>query len=105
MSPKIIYLECKTNGSNKFYEIKIIQQQQVFKVWTRWGKIGKKGQTKLNITLSYLTDAIEHTNDLRTSKIAKGYYEKIEETSKPIKELRPKTQEELRLERFIKILE
>ncbi|KAM8916475.1 protein mono-ADP-ribosyltransferase PARP3 [Spinachia spinachia] len=36
------------NNNNKFYVIQVIKDQSCYYTWTRWGRVGERGQSKLN---------------------------------------------------------
>ncbi|KAF2788790.1 poly polymerase 2 ADP-ribosyltransferase 2 [Melanomma pulvis-pyrius CBS 109.77] len=47
-----------SNNNNKFYRIQLLHNQGDFKTWTRWGRVGDRGQTAV-LGSGSLTDAMK----------------------------------------------
>jgi len=84
------YFECKTEGSNKFWNIRKVE---TIKFETRWGKIGTLGTIKAKIFTNNYHRNMAY-NKLIQSKLVKGYIEINKEVkTKPLLFL-VKTEEE-----------
>lgn len=104
---EIMHLECKGSGSNKFYDLELVQGEAAsnhkFEVIARWGRIGTKGsyQTKGSFnTRKVAADLIEY---MINQKISKGYKLIQKTIVTPPKKKKPPQEESLK--RFSDILE
>ncbi|OTB06558.1 hypothetical protein M426DRAFT_9690 [Hypoxylon sp. CI-4A] len=57
-----------SNNNNKFYRLQLLRSvRNQFKIWTRWGRVGERGQRKI-IDTENLTGALSEFNDKFKSK-------------------------------------
>ena len=63
-----------TANANKFYKIQCIKtsqesQSDEFMVWTRWGRVGETGQSKIKIETYYEDEAVKEFNKTLKAKL------------------------------------
>ena len=111
----IIYLECKTGSSNKFYNIEIHFIENATSKWlvrTYYGRIGTKGQYRDKERCYSRSSAEHYRRQLVYQKEQKGYRnvteEKLAEIERKNKRITTKEKKEsvpIYLSRFSDILE
>ena len=79
-----IELICDTNGHYKFYDVRVVlnnmiesnlqdEYQPVYRVITRWGRIGNVGSVQTGGPHTYIDSAIREAITVIQSKLGKGY--------------------------------
>ena len=67
----------KSGQSNKFWEVAVFKHDGRWRVVRRWGKYGKKGQSKVQKTYNKHA-AIKHAREMKHKKRDEGYEHEID---------------------------